>query len=178
MLEPYNLLFLEDACIAENQDSYKLIRQHTTTPLAIGETYNSIWDCKELIQEQRIDYIRMAATHAGGITAMRRIADFAGVFDVRTAPHGPPDLSPIGFAAHIHLDTWAPNFGIQEFSGPSSDAVNQVFSQSVRIEDGAAYVGDSPGLGVEFNEEAAQAFPYKRSYLPVSRLEDGTLWHW
>ena len=88
LLEKYNLLFLEDASIAENQESYKVIRQHTTTPLAIGETYNTIWDCKELVQNQLIDYIRMAATHAGGITAMRRIADFAGIYSVKIAPHG------------------------------------------------------------------------------------------
>ncbi|MEP3723754.1 MAG: D-galactonate dehydratase family protein, partial [Parasphingorhabdus sp.] len=91
LLEPYDLMFLEDACIAENQDSFKLVRNHTVTPLAIGETFNSIWDCKELIQNQWIDYIRAAATHAGGITGLRRIIDFAAIHDVKSAPHGAPD---------------------------------------------------------------------------------------
>ncbi len=177
-LEPYKLLFLEDASIAENQDSYKIIRQHTTTPLAIGETFNTIWDCKALIENQLIDYIRMAATHAGGITAMRRIADFASIYDVKTAPHGAPDLSPVCLAAHMHLDTWAPNFGIQEFVGLGNEQSQQIFQQDIKVEDGMAYVSDAPGLGIDFNEEAALAHPYKRSYLPVSRLEDGTLWHW
>lgn len=178
LLEKYNLLFLEDASIAENQDNYKVIRQHTTIPLAIGETYNSIWDCKDLIQNQLIDYIRTAATHAGGITAMRRIADFASVYNVRTAPHGAPDLSPVCFAAHMHLNTWAPNFGIQEFVGLGNKETQQLFKHSTHIENGVATVSDAPGLGIEFDEEAARAFPYKRSYLPVSRLEDGTLWNW
>lgn len=178
LLEKYNLLFLEDASIAENQDSYRVIRQHTTTPLAIGETYNTIWDCKELIQDQLIDFIRTAATHAGGITAMRRIADFAGIYNVRTAPHGAPDLSPVCFAAHMHLDTWTPNFGIQEFVGPGNEQMQQVFQQSVTVANGMAYVSEAPGLGIDLNEEAAKAYPYKRSFLPVSRLEDGTLWHW
>ncbi len=178
LLEPYNLLFLEDASIAENQDNYKLIRQHTTTPLAIGETYNTIWDCKDLIQNQLIDYIRTAATHAGGITPMRRIADFANMFNVRTAPHGAPDLSPICFSAHLHLNTWAPNFGIQEYVGLGNEQMQQIFLQDIRVEEGMAYVSEQPGLGIDFNEEAAQQYPYKRSYLPVSRLEDGTLWHW
>ena len=178
LLEPYDLLFLEDACIAENQDSYKLVRRQTTTPLAIGETYNSIWDCKNLIQNQWIDYVRVAATHAGGITAMRRIIDFAGMFDIKSAPHGAPDLSPICFAAHIHLNTWAPNFGIQEYIGPGNAEMQSVFKHDIRVENGAAFVSDAPGLGIEFDEEAAAAFPYKRSYLPVSRLEDGTMWHW
>ncbi|MEO1308258.1 MAG: D-mannonate dehydratase ManD [Pseudomonadota bacterium] len=103
MLEPYDLLFLEDAVAAENQESYRVIRDHTTTPLAIGEIYNTIWDCKEMIQNQWIDYIRVAATHAGGLTGLRRIADFAGHFHVRIAPHGAPDLSPICFAAELDL---------------------------------------------------------------------------
>lgn len=177
-LEQYNLLFLEDASIAENQDSYTVIREHTTTPLAIGETYNTIWDCKDLIQNQLIDYIRTAATHAGGITAMRRIADFASLYNVKTAPHGAPDLSPVCFAAHMHLNIWAPNFGIQEFVGLGNEHSQQVFQQDVRVEDGMAYVSEAPGLGIDFDEEAAKAHPYKRSYLPVSRLEDGTLWNW
>lgn len=178
LLEKYNLLFLEDASMAENQDNYKVIRQHTTTPLAIGETYNTIWDCKDLIQNQLIDYIRVAATHAGGITALRRITDFASVYNVKTAPHGAPDLSPICFAAHMHLNTWAPNFGIQEFVGLGNEQIRHVFQQDIQIKDGMAHLSDAPGLGIEFDESAAKEYPYRRSYLPVSRLEDGTVWNW
>ena len=178
LLEKYNLLFLEDASMAENQDNYKVIRQHTTIPLAIGETYNTIWDCKDLIQNQLIDYIRVAATHAGGITALRRITDFASVYNVKTAPHGAPDLSPICFAAHMHLNTWAPNFGIQEFVGLGNEQIRQVFQQDIQIKDGMAHLSDAPGLGIEFDESAAKEYPYRRSYLPVSRLEDGTVWNW
>ena len=178
LLEKYNLLFLEDAAMAENQDSYRVIRQHTTIPLAIGETYSTIWDCKELIQNQLVDYIRTAATHAGGITAMRRIADFAAIYNVRTAPHGAPDLSPVCFAAHMHLNTWTPNFGIQEFVGLGNKRSQQVFVQDIEVKDGRAHVSEAPGLGIDFNEEAAKDYPYKRSYLPVCRLEDGTLWNW
>jgi mannonate dehydratase len=178
LLEKYNLLFLEDAAIAENQDNYKLIRQHTTTPLAIGETYNTIWDCKDLIQNQLIDYIRVAATHAGGITPLKRIADFASIYNVKTAPHGAPDLSPICFAAHIHINTWVPNFGIQEFVGFGNDISKRIFKHEIRLENGLVYVSEKPGLGIEFDEDEAKKYPYKRSYLPVCRLEDGTLWHW
>lgn len=177
-LEAFDLFFLEDASIAENQDSYKLIRQHTTTPLAIGETYNTIWNCKDLIQNQLIDFIRMAATHSGGITALRRVSDFAGTFNVRTAPHGAPDLSPICFAAHLHLDIWSPNFGIQEYVGLGNEPVKRVFRHSINVKEGMALVDDTPGLGVDFDEKAAEEFPYERSYVPVCRLEDGTLWNW
>ncbi|MBU2979285.1 D-mannonate dehydratase ManD [Alteromonas sp. C1M14] len=178
LLEPYHLLFLEDAAIAENQASYEVIRQHTTVPLAIGETYNSIWECKDLIENQLIDYIRTAATHAGGITALRRITDFASIHNVKTAPHGAPDLSPVCFAAHMHINIWAPNFGIQEFVGFGNDKLNDVFSHNFSVSNGMATMTDAPGLGVDFDEEAAAKYPYKRSYLPVSRLEDGTAWHW
>ena len=178
MLEEYNLLFLEDSSIAENQENYKLIRHHTTTPLAIGETYNTIWDCKDLIQNQLIDYIRVAATHAGGITGVKKISDFADVYNVRTAPHGAPDLSPICFAAHMHLNISTHNFGIQEFVGFGNEQSKEIFKHNMLLENGMITIGNAPGLGVEFDETAALKYPYKRSYLPVSRLEDGTLWHW
>lgn len=178
MLEKYNLLFLEDASIAENQDSYKIIRQHTTTPLAIGETYNTLWDCKDLIQNQLIDYIRVAATHAGGITPLRRIADFASIYNVKMAPHGAPDLSPICMAAHMHLNTWAPNFGIQEFVGFGNELSKTIFTHGMHLDNGMIYLSEAPGLGVDFDEGMAKKHTYKRSYLPISRLEDGTLWNW
>ncbi|GLT15286.1 D-mannonate dehydratase ManD [Vibrio algivorus] len=178
MLEKYNLLFLEDASIAENQENYKLIRHHTTTPLALGETYNTIWDCKDLLQNQLIDYIRVAATHAGGITGVKKISDFAAVYNVRTAPHGAPDLSPICFAAHMHLNISTHNFGIQEFVGFGNEESKTIFKHGMTLENGMVLIDDAPGLGVDFDETKASEFPYKRSYLPVSRLEDGTLWHW
>ena len=81
-------------------------------------------------------------------------------------------------AAHMHLNTWAPNFGVQEFVGFGNDDIQRVFTHDMRLDDGMVYVSDAPGLGVEFDEDAASEYPYKRSYLPVSRLEDGTLWHW
>ncbi|MDC7223772.1 MAG: D-galactonate dehydratase family protein [Spirochaetales bacterium] len=177
-LEPYNLFFLEDTVVAENQKSCEIIRQHTTTPLAFGEVYNTIWDAKEMIENQWIDFVRMAATHAGGITGIKRVADFASLFHVRTAFHGPPDISPIGHAAQMHVNLWAPNFGIQEYVGFGSEASDRVFSYDMTVEEGMVYVGDKPGLGVDFNEKEAAKHPYKRSYLPVSRLEDGTLWSW
>ncbi len=177
-LEPYKLLFLEDPVPAENQSSYKIISEHTTIPIAAGETFNSIWDTKELIENQWIEYLRMAATHAGGITPMKKVADFAAVHQVRMAPHGPPDISPIGHAANAHLNIWAPNFGIQEFVGFGGDDMNAVFSHPLAFEDGYLTLSDKPGLGVDFDEQKAKEYPYKRAYLPVSRLGDGTLWDW
>ena len=178
LLEPYNLLFLEDAVIAENQDNYKLVRDKTTTPLAVGEVFDTIWAGKRLIENQWIDYIRMAASHGGGITSMRKVADFAAIYNVRIAPHGAPDLSPICFAANLHVDLWANNFGIQEFVGFGTDKINEIFKYQLNLEKGLLYLDETPGLGVDFDEEAAAKYPYKRSYLPVSRLRDDSIWYW
>ena len=178
LLEPYKLLFLEDASPADNQDGYKIIRNHTTTPLAIGEIFNTVWDAKDLIVNQTIDYLRMAATHTGGITPLKKIADFSAMYDVKLAPHGAPDISPIGHTANAHLSLWAPNFGIQEFIGFGPEKLNSVFSHPLSFEDGYIRLQDKPGLGVDYNEEEAKKYEYKRSYLPITRLEDGTLWYW
>lgn len=176
-LEPYRPFWLEDAVVADNQDSFRLIRQHTTTPLAVGEIFNSIWDAKQLIQEQLIDYIRATVVHAGGITHLRRIAAFADMFNVRTGCHGATDLSPVTMAAALHFDLSVPNFGIQEYMR-HTDETDAVFPHAYSFADGMMLPGDAPGLGVDIDEDLAARYPYKRAYLPVNRLEDGTLFNW
>jgi mannonate dehydratase len=176
-LEPYRLFWMEDAVPAENQESFKLIRQHTTTPIAVGEVFNSIHDCRELIQNQLIDYIRTTIVHAGGITHVRRIADFASLFNVRTGFHGATDLSPVCMGAALHFDYWVPNFGIQEHMA-HNELTEEVFSHAYEFKDGYFTPGETPGHGVDIDEALAAKYPYKRACLPVNRLEDGTLWNW
>lgn len=176
-LEPYRLFWMEDATPAENQEAFRLIRQHTVTPLAVGEIFSSIWDAKDLIQNQLIDYIRATVVHAGGITHLRRVADFASLYQVRTGCHGATDLSPVCMGAALHFDIWAPNFGVQEYMR-HTDATDAVFPHAYSFADGYMTPGDVPGHGVDIDEELAAKYPYKPSYLPVNRLEDGTLWHW
>jgi mannonate dehydratase len=163
--------------VAENQANFRLIRQHTTTPLAVGEIFNSIWDCKQLIEEQLIDYIRATVVHAGGITHLRRIAALADLYNVRTGCHGATDLSPVCMSAALHFDVSIPNFGIQEYMVHTRQT-DEVFPHAYTYRDGALHPGDVPGLGVEINEELAAKYPYKRAFLPVNRLEDGTLYNW
>ena len=176
-LEPFRLFWMEDATPAENQAAFRHIRQHTTTPLAVGEVFNSIWDCKQLIEEQLIDYIRATVVHAGGITHLRRIADFAALYQVRTGSHGATDLSPICMGAALHFDTWVPNFGIQEYMR-HTEATDAVFPHDYHFADGMLHCGESPGHGVTIDEALAQKYPYDQACLPVARLEDGTLWNW
>lgn len=176
-LEPFRLFWMEDPTPAENQAAFRLIRQHTTTPIAVGEVFNAIWDCKQLIEDQSIDYIRTAVVHAGGLTHLRRIAEFAALHGVRTGCHGATDLSPVSLAAALNFGLWVPNFGIQEYMRhtPETDAV---FPHQYRFEDGYLHPGDAPGLGVELDEKLAERYPYSRAFLPVNRLEDGTLHDW
>jgi len=176
-LEPYNLFWMEDPTPAENQEAFRLIRQHTTTPLAVGEVFNSIFDCYQLIQEQLIDFIRTTVVHAGGITALRRIADLASMYQVRTGCHGATDLSPVCMGAALHFDTWVPNFGIQEYM-LHTQATDEVFPHAYTFDQGCLFPGEKPGHGVEIDEALAAKYPYQRAFLPVNRLEDGTLWNW
>ncbi|MEV5894757.1 D-mannonate dehydratase ManD [Nonomuraea fuscirosea] len=176
-LEPYDLFWLEDCTPAENQDALRLVRQHTTTPLAIGEVFNTVWDYQTLIREQLIDYVRSAVTHTGGITAMRKLLDFAAQYQIKSGIHGPTDISPVGMAAALHLDLAIHNFGIQEYMQHGA-ATNEVFRQSFTFEDGYLHPGELPGLGVELDEQAAARFPYQPAYLPFNRLKDGTVHDW
>ncbi len=176
-LEPYDLFWLEDATPGEDQRALRLIRQHTTTPLAIGEVFNSVHDYTTLLQERLIDYVRSAVTHTGGITAVRKLLDMADVYGIRSGMHGPTDISPVGMAAALHLDLAVHNFGIQEYMRHDARTL-EVFRTTYRFEDGLLHPGDAPGLGVELDDEAAARFPYQPAYLPVNRLRDGTVHDW
>lgn len=176
-LEPYHLFWLEDPTPAELQENFRLIRQHTTTPLAVGEVFNTIFDCKQLISEQLIDYIRTTVVHAGGLSHLRRIASFAEMFNVATGCHGATDLSPVCLAAALHFDLSVHNFGIQEYMR-HTDETDRVFPHQYTFQGGMMYPGDAPGLGVEIDENLASQYPYERAYLPINRKLDGTMHSW
>jgi mannonate dehydratase len=176
-VEDYRLFWLEDPVPAELQEGFRLIRQHTTTPIAVGEVFNSIWDCQQLIAEQLVDYIRTTVVHAGGITHLRRIFDLADLYHVRSGSHGATDLSPVCMAAALQVDVSIPNFGIQEYMR-HTPATDEVFPHAYHFRDGYLHPGGEPGLGVDIDEEAAARYPYRRAYLPVNRLEDGTVHGW
>jgi mannonate dehydratase len=176
-LEPFRLFWMEDPTPAENQEGFRIIRQHTVTPIAVGEIFNTIYDCQTLITAQLIDYIRTTVVHAGGITHLRRIAHLAELYHVRTGSHGATDLSPVCMGAALHFDLWVPNFGIQEYMRHTAET-DAVFPHAYTFSDGYLNPGDAPGHGVDIDEALAARYPYKPSSLPVNRLEDGTLWNW
>jgi mannonate dehydratase len=139
-LEPYDLFWLEDCTPAENQEGLRLVRSHTTTPLAIGEVFNTIHDFRTLVNEQLIDYVRAAVTHFGGVSPIKKLFDFAAQQQIKSAIHGPEDISPVGMAAAIHLDLAIHNFGIQEYAGYTA-ATEEVFRHAYTFTDGHLHPG-------------------------------------
>jgi mannonate dehydratase len=176
-LEPYRLFFLEDCLRPEHKESFRLIRQHSTTPLAMGELFHTKWDCLPLITEQLIDYIRCDLGHIGGITEAKKIAAIAECYSVQTAWHGPGDIGPATHAANVHVDIAIPNFGVQEMVF-FPEAVHEVMPGAPEFRQGFLLASEVPGLGVDLDEVAAAKYPYSRAYLPMTRRSDGAMMDW
>jgi mannonate dehydratase len=188
-LEPFDLFFLEDAIPLEEGAWIRQLREKTTTPLAQGELFNNPAEWKFLITEQLIDYIRVHLSQIGGITPGRKLQIFAEQFGVKTAWHGPGDMSPLGHAANIHIDLAARNFGVQEWSGIEPPnfviqdlkgprgALLDVFPGLPEFRDGYVYANDKPGLGVDIDEAEAMKYPCENTVTTwtQTRLIDGTL---
>jgi len=174
-VEPYKLFFLEDALAPEDIEWFRLMRQQTATPLAMGELFNNPHEWRPLITEWLIDFIRMHISQMGGITPARDAAILANVFGVRTAWHGPSDTSPVGHAANLHLDLWAPNFGVQEWYQPA-EIDYEMFPGMPRVEGGYLYPNDQPGLGIDIDEDLAARFPCAEivEEWTQTRLPDGS----
>lgn len=176
-LEPYHLFWLEDPVSGELQEGLRLIRSHSTTPIAIGEVFNSVYDYTTLITEQLIDYIRMPLVHGGGITHLLKVASMASVYHIQTGFHGATDLSPVNMAAAIHFNMAINNFGIQEYM-PHQEIVNEVFKTNFNFDKGFLFIDDTPGIGVDIDEKKAAKYPYQMASLPVNRKSDGTMFYW
>lgn len=174
-VEQYKLFFLEDALAPEDIGWFRIIRQQSATPLAMGELFNNPHEWQQLISERLIDFLRIHISQIGGITPARNAAIFAHIYGVRTAWHGPGDTSPIGHAANLHLDLWAPNFGIQEWYRPS-ELEYEMFPGLPQVHDGYLYANDQPGLGIDINEKLASKYPCQdiNEKWTQTRLPDGT----
>jgi mannonate dehydratase len=174
-LEQFKLFFLEDALPPDQVQYFQYLREQTTLPLAMGELFTNPTEWRTAIQNQWFDFIRVHLSDIGGLTPARKLAAFCEAYGVRTAWHGPNDMSPIGATAQMHLDLSVPNFGIQEFAG-FSDAERRIFPGCPEVRDGYAYVSDRPGIGVDFDEREAALCPpveLDTAWL-FSRLPDGT----
>lgn len=188
-LEPFDLFFLEDPVPIEQLPWLRNLRAQTSIPIAEGELFNNGVEWKQMIAEQLIDFIRVHISQVGGITPAKKLQVFAEQYGVRTAWHGPGDMSPIAHAANIHIDLAAPNFGVQEWSGIEPPnfviqdlkgphgALLEVFPGLPEFKDGYVYANDKPGLGVDINETEAAKYPCENSVVTwtQTRRRDGAL---
>ena len=174
-VEPFNLFFLEDPLAPEDLEWFTSIRQQCCTPIAMGELFNNPREWQPLIAEHLIDFVRMHISQMGGLTPARHVAAFANMYGVRTAWHGPGDTSPVGHAANLHLDLWAPNFGIQEWCG-FPEHVYEIFPGMPEVRNGYMYPSDKPGLGIDINEGLAAKYPCQDEveWWTQTRLPDGS----
>jgi mannonate dehydratase len=188
-MERFDLFFLEDAIALEEGEWLKELRAKTSIPLAQGELFNHPGEWRQIIAERLIDFIRVHPSQVGGITPSRKLQIFAEQFGVRTAWHGPGDMSPVAHAANIHIDLAARNFGVQEWSGTEPPnfviqklkgprgALLDVFPGLPEFRNGYVYANDRPGLGVDIDESAAAKYPCENNVTTwtQTRLTDGTL---
>ncbi|MFH5186395.1 enolase C-terminal domain-like protein [Paenibacillus sp. TAB 01] len=174
-LEPYRLFFLEDPLAPEDLEWFRMIRQQSSTPIAMGELFVHPQEWVPLIQNRLIDFIRCHISAIGGLTPARKLAVLCEAFGVRTAWHGPGDVSPVGHAANLHLDLSSLNFGVQEWYGPS-ELIRVVFPGTPEVRGGFAYLNGKPGLGVELDEKLAAKYPAvnKLPAWTLARRPDGT----
>jgi len=157
-VEPFKLFFLEDSLAPEDIEWFRHIRQLCSTPIAMGELFNNPHEWRLLIEERLIDFLRMHISQMGGITPARNAAIHASIYGIRTAWHGPGDVSPVGHAANLHLDLWEPNFGVQEWCR-FPEVVYEMFPGTPEVRNGYMYPNDRPGLGIDIDEKLAAKYP-------------------
>jgi mannonate dehydratase len=174
-VEQFKLYFLEDALAPEDIKWFETIRQQCSTPLAMGELFNNPREWQPLISGRLIDFVRMHISQMGGLTPARDVALFANMYGIRTAWHGPGDTSPVGHAANLHLDVWAPNFGVQEWCR-FPELVYEMFPGLPEVRNGYMYPNDNPGLGIDIDEKLATKYPCQDTVeaWTQTRLPDGS----
>jgi len=158
-LEPYRLFFLEDPFPPEENEHFRLLRQQTSIPLAMGELFNTQQEFVPLIKDRLIDFIRIHISQIGGLSPARKVAALCEYFGVRTAWHGPGDASPLAHAAQLALELASYNFGVHEGSGFPAET-REVFVGCPEVKDGYMLAQEKPGLGIEVDEKVAAKFPF------------------
>lgn len=173
-LEPYHPYFIEDPFPPEQMEYFQQLRASTTVPIAMGELFNNINEFKLPMVNRYFDFIRVHVSQVGGITPAMKIARLGEFFDIRTAFHGPGDVSPVGHACHAHIDLTVFNFGIQE-AVHFSDKLKSVFTGCPVMKNGYMYVNEVPGHGVDIDEKEAAKYPISTKSNWQVRKRDGTI---
>jgi mannonate dehydratase len=158
-LEPYRLFFLEDPFPPEENEHFRLLRQATSIPLAMGELFNTQHEYVPLIKDRLIDFIRIHISQIGGLSPARKVGALCEYFGVRTAWHGPGDASPVAHAAQLALELASYNFGVHEGSSFPKET-QDVFVGCPEVKNGYMLAHEKPGLGIEVDEKLAAKFPF------------------
>lgn len=175
-VEPLQLFFVEDPLRSENPDSFKTLRPRTVVPLAAGEQFCSKWEFRQLVEEEWIDYARIDLCIAGGFTEAKKIAGWCETHYIKLAVHNP--LGPVSSAACLQLNLACPNFGVQEQPRRPGTTLTDVIPVQPEWEDGYLLPPERPGLGIEFDREAARKNPFQMKELPHLRRLDGSFTNW
>lgn len=174
--EPFRPYFIEDPLRSENPDSFKTLRGRTRVPLAAGEQFSSKWEFRQMIEEEWIDYARIDLAIVGGFTEAKKIAGWCETHYIKLALHNP--LGPVSTAACLQLNLCCPNFGVQEQPARPGTMLTDVFPVQSDWEDGYLLPSDRPGLGIEFDREAAKKHPFQMADLPHLNRLDGSFTNW
>jgi L-alanine-DL-glutamate epimerase-like enolase superfamily enzyme len=175
-VEPFHPYFMEDPLRSENPDSFKTLRPRVSVPLAAGEQFSSKWEFRQLIEEEWIDYARIDLCIVGGISEAKKIAGWCETHYIRLATHNP--LGPVSSAACLHLNLACDNFGVQEQPRRTGTVLTDVVPVQPQWQDGYLLPPTAPGLGIEFDREAAKKHPFQMTELPQFRREDGSFTNW
>ena len=175
-LEQFHPYFIEDPLRSENVTTYHQMARHVSVPLAVGEQFATKWEFRELIEEELMQYARIDVCIVGGLTEARKVANWCETHYIDIAPHNP--LGPVSTAACLHLDLATSNFGVQELPRQPGTILPEVFPVQVSFEDGHLLPPTSPGLGIDFNEEAALAYYYQEGNSPRISRPDGSFTNW
>ncbi len=175
-LEQYHLYFVEDPIRVENAQSYRILRQRTTVPLAVGEQYSSKWDFRQVIEEELMDYARIDLCVCGGLTEAKKIAAACETHYIDLAVHNP--IGPVATSAFLHLSLSVPNFGVQELPRRPGESMPDLVVNQPEWRDGYLLPPTAPGLGIEFNAEAISKYPFEMGELPHLRRADGSVTNW
>lgn len=173
---PFRPFFIEDPIRSESPQAFHRLRQKIDLPLAAGEQFASKWDFRELIDHDLIDYARIDLCIAGGLTEGKKIAGWCEGHYIDIAVHNP--LGPVATAACVHFNLAIPNFGVQEQPSIPGTTLTDVVSNQPAFEDGHMLPPTEPGLGIDFDREAAAAHPFRMAELPHLHREDGSFTNW
>jgi len=158
-LEQFRPMWFEEPTPPDNLDALKAVRDKSPVAISAGERLYSRWDYRKLFDLRAADYIQPDISHAGGISELKKIAAEAETRYIPFAPHNPS--GPVANAASLQLAACCPNFCILEIMYQDVPWRKDVTNECLRYEDGFMFIPDSPGLGIEINEEACLQHPYK-----------------